>query len=253
MSKPTRTVGYKRLGWPPEPGSAPAASSGLLCDLSRFFSSTVPSMCRGCLTGGGPRTWVMKSAHSPSGISATRLAKSTMRCSELCRAKVGDVITVEGRTALSVTVKGRGRRVRRRHIPLSTPVATALYEYLLSRGIESPQHPDSLEQPLLLNSQGRAWERTGLSGLMARIGREAQVSRFRVSAHKLRHTASVVSRLARLADGSKLDRWTRSQLLSHQNPASLDRYEHLLPDELFEALEAQRRGLARYLGVPEGP
>jgi integrase len=189
----------------------------------------------------------------PVGESIARdlLIDTALRVSELCRVKVGDLITVEGRTALAVTVKGRGRRVQRRHVPLSKPVATALFEYLVSREIHAPQHPDSRDQPLLVNSEGRAWIRTSLSSLMVRIGRQAGVTRFRVSAHKLRHTANVVSRMARLADGSKLDRWTRSQLLSHRNPASLDRYEHLLPDELFEAREAQRRGLTRYLGAPD--
>jgi hypothetical protein len=83
---------------------------------------------------------------------------------------------------------------------------------------------------------------------MARIGLEAGIVRFRVSAHKLRHTANVVSRFARLEDGSPLDRWTRSQLLTHESARAIDRYEHLLPDELFEAREAQRQALSRYLG-----
>jgi integrase len=157
--------------------------------------------------------------------------------------------------ACDVTVKGRGRRFRKRHVPLSAPVAAGVYDYLMSRGIKSPQDAQHADEPLVMARDGRAWKRTGLSGLMARIGQEAGITRFRVSAHKLRHTASVVTRLARLPDGSKLDPWTRSQLLSHVNPTSLNRYEHLLPDELFEAREAHRAGLARYLGGPaaDGP
>jgi site-specific recombinase XerD len=181
-------------------------------------------------------------------IARDVLVDTGMRCSELCRANVGDVLVVGGRTALALTVKGRGRRVRKEHIPLSEPVATALFEYLVERGVSNPQDARHRVEPLLLCGPGRRWTRTGLSGLMARIGEAAGISRMRVSAHKLRHTAAIVQRFARRSDGSTLDRWTRSKLLSQRNPQSLDRYEHLLPDELFEAREAQRRGLARYLG-----
>lgn len=175
------------------------------------------------------------------------LMDSALRVSELCRANVGDVVSVGGRTALAVTVKGRGRRLRKRHVPLSEPVAAALFEYLMERSITNPQDAKYRDEPLLLSREGLRWHRTGLSALMARIGNEAGVTRFRVSAHKLRHTANVVAKFARREDGTVLDRWTRSQLLSHSNPASLDRYEHLLPDELFEAREAARRALERYV------
>lgn len=176
------------------------------------------------------------------------LVDTGMRCSELCRTNIGDIITVEGRTALAITVKGRGRRLRKRHNPLSGPVAAALFEYLLERGVSNPHDATCREAPLLVSRDNRRWTRTGLSALMVRIGKQGGVSRLRISAHKLRHTANVVARLARRDDGTHLDRWTRSQLLGHTSPASLDRYEHLLPNELFEAREAHRRGLARYLG-----
>lgn len=179
------------------------------------------------------------------------LVDTGMRCSELCRANIGDVISVAGSTALAITVKGRGQRRRKRHNPLSAAVASAVFEYLLGRGVSNPQDARCRDAPLLVSRDDRRWTRTGLSALMARIGKEAGISRFRVSAHKLRHTANVVARLARHDDGTRLDRWTRSQLLGHTNPTSLDRYEHLLPQELFEAREAQRRGLARYLGEDE--
>jgi site-specific recombinase XerD len=181
-------------------------------------------------------------------IARDLLVDTGLRCSELCRANVGDVITISGQTSLAVTVKGRGRKVRKRHVPVSSGVASALYDYLLEREIQNPQDPKRRDEPLLLSTDGHRWRRTGLSGLMARIGLEAGIVRFRVSAHKLRHTANVVSRFARLEDGSPLDRWTRSQLLTHESARAIDRYEHLLPDELFEAREAQRQALSRYLG-----
>jgi len=150
-------------------------------------------------------------------------------------------------------VKGRGRRLRKRDVPVSAPVAAALFEYLTARSITNLHDPQRCREPLILSHDQQRWRRTGLSGLMARIGLAAGIARLRVSAHKLRHTANVVARFARNDDGSALDRWTRSQLLSHSNPASLDRYEHLLPDELVKARAAQRRALDRYLGQPSRP
>jgi len=176
------------------------------------------------------------------------LVDTGLRVSELYRANVGDVISVAGHTSLALTVKGRGRRIRKRHVPVSTEIVVALFEYLTERGIANPQDAEHREKPLVLTSEGHRWKRTGLSALMFRIGRDAGIDRFRVSSHKLRHTANVVARLARHEDGTALDRWTRSRLLTHDNPQSLDRYEHLLPEELSEAREAQRRALSRYLG-----
>src|SRR6266849_1188801 len=176
------------------------------------------------------------------------LVDTGLRVSELCRANVSDIITVDGHTSLALTVKGRGRRVRKRHVPVSADVASVLFEYLTERGIPNPQDARHREAPLVLSSEGCRWKRTGLSALTWRTSRDADIDRFRVSAHKLRHTANVVARLARRDDGTTLDRWTRSRLLTHENPQSIDRYEHLLPDELSEAREAQRRALSRYLG-----
>lgn len=73
------------------------------------------------------------------------------------------------------------------------------------------------------------------------LGRES-ITRFRVSPHKLRHTANVVARLA------GIEPHTRSRLLNHNSPQSLQRYEHLLPDELHEARAVQQSALGRYLG-----
>lgn len=61
------------------------------------------------------------------------------------------------------------------------------------------------------------------------------------------YTANVVAR------GTDLDPYVRSRLLHHQNPASLQRYEHLVPDELHEAREKAVEGLRKYLGEPVAP
>src|SRR5436309_3307934 len=83
-------------------------------------------------------------------IARDLMVDTGLRCSELCRANVGDVITVLGRTVVAVTVKGRGRRSRKRHIPVSAPVAAALFEYLLARGVANPQEARCRDEPLLV-------------------------------------------------------------------------------------------------------
>src|SRR2546427_46650 len=79
------------------------------------------------------------------------LVDTGLRCSELCRAHVADVITVDGKTSLALTVKGRGHRMRRRHVPVSAPVAASLHAYLVERGVPNPQSPKQRrEEPLLV-------------------------------------------------------------------------------------------------------
>ena len=173
-------------------------------------------------------------------IARDLLLDTALRVSEVCRLNVEDVLEVDGRLAVAVTRKGRGRRERREHVPLSEAVAQALQTYLAER------KPQLHDEPLLLDSGYRRWKRTGLSGLMARIGNEAGVGRFRVSSHKLRHTANVIARMA------KIDAFTRSKLLGHSSPESLQRYEHLVPGELHEAREVQQAATRRYLGSGKG-
>lgn len=180
-------------------------------------------------------------------VARDLLMDTGMRVSEACKLNVGDVLTIDNKTIVATTVKGRGRKVRKHHIPVSANMASFIFDYLVERGISNPADPEHSEKPLLLMSDGRRWNRAALSHLMVRIGEEAGITRMRVSAHKLRHTASLVSRFARKKDGSLLDRWVRSRMLSQQNPQSLDRYEHLFPEQLFEAREAYRRALEQYV------
>jgi len=99
----------------------------------------------------------------------------------------------------------------------------------------------SANEPLLVNQRGKRWKRTALSNLMARIGKKAGIGRFRVSAHKLRHTGNVVARRG------GLDAVVRSALLNHADTRTVDQYDHLIPDELYEARLQQREALSRYL------
>jgi integrase len=121
-------------------------------------------------------------------------------------------------------------------VPVSPTVGENVRDYLLARGMPKPQ------EPLLLNKNGARWTRTALTNLVARIARQAGVTRFNVSAHKLRHTANVIARRA------GVDQYTRSALLNHNDTRTVAQYDHLLPDELIEARAKQRVGLDRYIG-----
>jgi site-specific recombinase XerD len=82
---------------------------------------------------------------------------------------------------------------------------------------------------------------------MARIGKQAGISRFRVSAHKLRHTGNVVARRG------GVDAVVWSALLNHADSRTVIQYDHVIPDELYEARLQQREALGRYLTPKPSP
>lgn len=136
--------------------------------------------------------------------------------------------------------KGRGqqRRQETRQVPLSKALGAALHGWVLARGAV---HPD---EPLLVNSEGKRWHRASLSNMIVRLAETAGVTRLRVSAHKVRHTANVISRLA------GTDAATRGRLLGYSSLRSLERYEHVMPHELHQAREDQLAALRQYVGEP---
>jgi site-specific recombinase XerD len=71
-------------------------------------------------------------------------------------------------------------------------VAEQFRDYLLARGVIDPV--DSANERLLVNRRGERWTRNALTSLMSRSGKKAGISRFKVSAHKLRHPGTVVAR-----------------------------------------------------------
>ena len=174
------------------------------------------------------------------------LLNTGVRVSELAKANVEDVITIDGRTQVAVIRKGKGRKARKDHVFVSPPVAAAIYEYLLSRSITSPQDPAHMEEPLLLNARGERWRRTAMSELMKRIGEKAGIKRFRVSAHKIRHTLPPIMDLAGIPD------YTQSKMLGHTSTQSLQRYKHLIPGQTEKARDAQVEAMQRYIGEIEG-
>lgn len=162
------------------------------------------------------------------------LVETGVRVSEACAANVGDLHEVPGGYVIRLAVKGRGHRTV--DFPLSPGLADAIRDRLLAGG-----RLDAT-RPLLVSRDGVRWNRTGLTGLMSRIGKAAGITRIRVSSHKLRHTANVVARVA------GIEPYVRSRLLGHASTTSLQRYEHLIPGETQQARAQQLEGLSRYLG-----
>lgn len=114
-----------------------------------------------------------------------------LRVSELAGATVGDLEQTADQMFLRVVVKGGDER----RVPIPHEMAAQLDAYLTGRG------DLTRSAPLLVNSRGQRWTRSGLSQRVAQIAREAGITRLRVSAHKLRHTA------ASLALASGVNRW----------------------------------------------
>lgn len=171
------------------------------------------------------------------GVARALFVETGLRVSELIRANVEDLVAAsEGRGSLSVTVKGRGRQTERVHVPLSAETVGLLKDWLLHRNM--PRAKD----PLLVSSLGKRWTRPGITEMIRRLGERAEITRLPVRPHVLRHTANVIARAA------GLDPFVRSRLLNHQSPQSLERYEHLIPEELHQARERTRDALSRYLG-----
>jgi integrase len=168
-----------------------------------------------------------------SALARDVLLDTMLRVSEVAHADVGHLLTMGQRVYLEVTVKGGATK----RVPISPDVAISLGRYLTSRGTPGPT------EPLLLNSQRRRWDRKPLSNLMARIGKRAGITRIRVSAHKIRHTANVVARRG------GVDQLTRSVMLNHSNTRTIEAYDHVMPDEAYEGRLKQREGLRSYLDL----
>jgi len=172
-------------------------------------------------------------------VARALFVETGLRVSELIRANVEHLVEgAGGAVSLAVTVKGKGRRVELVHTPISAGLVVLLKDWLLHRNLPDPK------EPLLVNSLSVRWTRPGLTEMIRRLGEKAGITRLPVRPHVLRHTANVIAR------GSGLDPFVRSKLLHHRSPQSLERYDHLLPDELHQARERAVEGLARYIGDP---
>lgn len=171
---------------------------------------------------------------APAEAIARDLFLDTMcRVSELANASVGDIEGPDrvGGYELRLRVKGGAEK----RVPLSPAVADALQAHLLSRAAVQRT------APLLVNSRGQRWTRTGLSQLMVRIGYKAGIKRLSTSAHKLRHTGATI------ALGAGADLKAVSALLNHSKIETTAQYLHLIPGSLQEARARQAAGLRAYV------
>lgn len=170
------------------------------------------------------------------------LIETGIRVGEAARLNVGHLKFVQGRYFLALIVKRRGDR--RKVYTVDTPVSKALGEALSQAVALRPEYQQEHDRPLLLESDGGRWNPKSLSNMVARVAAGVGILRLRVSAHKLRHTREVVDRRA------GLDQATRARLRARSSIRSLDRYEHVLPEELPDAREIANQGLRAYIGEP---
>jgi len=169
------------------------------------------------------------------------LLDTGIRASEAIDANVGDVQEVDGGVAILVPVKGRKQEGAEPGVyPLSAPVADALRASLRERDVE-----DEPNAPLLVNHEGERWKRTAMGECIAWIGRKAGITGFRLSPHKLRHTANVIATAG-------IDTPTRAALLDHRNQQTVQRYDHIVAGALHEARAKQRAALDAYVSQGEG-
>jgi hypothetical protein len=119
---------------------------------------------------------------------------------------------------------------------LGPELARRRQDSVLTRGAIDPS------APLLVNGSGRRWSRTWLSDTIARIAELAELRRLRPSAHKLRHTSNVISRVA------GIDPLTRSKMLTHSDPRAQARYDHLPPMRSMRPDSASRARSSGILG-----
>lgn len=172
------------------------------------------------------------------------LLDTGLRVSELCRANVEHFVKLADGWALYVTVKGEGRQDELIPVPISTPVAQGLVEYLDTRVVTLTRLPKG-KLPLLMNSRGERWTRYALLNAIRRMATAAGIDRIKVSPHKLRRTSNVVARYG------GVDSHVRSRLLNHLSPSTIREYDAVVPGEIAQAREQARTvGLRRYLGEP---
>jgi site-specific recombinase XerD len=114
------------------------------------------------------------------------LVFSGLRNSEFCGLRVEDTVVATGDSSFAVV--GTPRQDRTVHIPHSVSELIRRYVRNVRPGLlPEGTDPDDLEQPLVINERGRAYERTGLYRRVVRILTEAGLGP-RASVQLLRHT-----------------------------------------------------------------
>lgn len=154
-----------------------------------------------------------------------------LRASELTRANVEDLwMDAKERVIVSVSVKGRGRAEEKVPVSLGADVAARL--------VESIRHREaSGKDPLVVNQAGARYTRSAAYEVIGRLARRAGIDRFKVGSHTLRHAFNTLG----LAAGLSVP--VQAALLNHSDTGTVQKYQHLQPDELFDARERVREVL----------
>jgi site-specific recombinase XerD len=156
-----------------------------------------------------------------------------LRVSEIANASVHDLrVTGDGTVILGASVKGRGRTLEKVDIPLGKHVG----ERLMAQLQEREAGP---KDPIIVNREGRRYTRTTLSEMVMRMGKKAGIDRMNVRPHAIRHTYNVLARQA------GVDVATRAKLLNHTDTNTLQRYDHVLPEETRAARDVVRQEVLR--------
>lgn len=162
---------------------------------------------------------------------------SGLRCSEFCRVRLRDTVAGTGESAIAVRgAPGAGRRV---WLPRCVSDLIAAH---VRRRVARNAAADALDQPLVLNERGRAFERTGLYRRVVRLLSAAGLGE-RASVQLLRHTYGY---LAYLRTGGNL--LFVQQQLGHAHPMITSVYAHFVPmsgadlaDRVAEPENSRRR------------
>jgi len=132
-----------------------------------------------------------------------------LRATEWCEAKVRDLSLDDDRVVLTVRVKGGNQRSKM----LGTSAAAALIASLKLREAGK-------DEPLILNSLGKAYTRQTLSEMTARVARRAGITRIPVRTHVIRHT------IASAAASAGASEHEIAEMLNHSGLSTVKRYVH---------------------------
>jgi integrase/recombinase XerD len=159
-----------------------------------------------------------------------------LRVSELCHARVKDLMEGAHGMMLQVTVKGGQVRM----VPLSPHIVKRIRASLKTRQATP-------EAPLVATSQDTPFTRQYMSDSIRLLARRAGITRVTISAHSLRHTVNVYSR-----EGGN-DLTTRQFQLGHSSPKTTGAYDHLIPGlSMFRARAKQVAAMQELMLNPGG-
>jgi site-specific recombinase XerD len=171
-------------------------------------------------------------------IARDLLIDTNLRASELVAVKVAQVKQHGERLVLTNVAVSKSRGSKKvTNIILSEELSERIPKWLAQREAMPTE-------PLLVNRSNQAYSRSSLYQVISRIAKRAGVDRVKIGTHSLaRHTMNTLAR----TEG--IDLPTRAALLNHSNTRTIEKYDHLLPDEVFEAREKVRAALRERRGM----